>query len=563
MKQFKCQLSQMLFFFVQFVVSKYVAIDIGSKYSKVSAFEPYGTIEILKDPQDNMWTPSAVALQMKNYPKSRLNSLELLESSVVYGKNALKFLKKHNYSGSSSIPFHIGRNISTPLQIATHSDLLSLLITYLTSSQQNVQGMMLSIPYYYTYSQRQSIIDAVWGTRISFYGLIDDVQAIASYYSTMFAKRFLSDPIAVLFVDIGAYSCKAYRVEFYFDENRKLHANHTSYEWTEDAGGDIFVSIISQSHRISRKRSLNYLDQYQNDHTEELLHESLSSLSSVIRRSINGDIDEIQVFGGSSRYQCVLNTIQSASGDVPIKKEIPVNFGVATGSGHFFQNLLNVSNSIEPNITLTSPYNMFIECDGVTQEYCSKNGKCDNSILLEDAYCDVISIRTEESQTPDGCDDIISRFKLVNISSFNTDHSVKCTGFLMLQPPIPQINGAMWCRNKDMYCDQIKVEQEIGDLFQQKQIRVFNDIVSMNSKKKKKTSVLIGKLSLKIDMIEYHILNNYNLKIERVLDEANILIESAKKLLVDSSSTSYQIKAMIKELESIISFLGLRTEHEL
>ena len=576
-----------LFLLFIFIKSDYVAIDLGTQFIKSVTYQKGFQIINHENSHNKLLTPSAVAFKTPNKTiKEPLNYTKAAQSTLLVGDSAVRYLKQNPDSGTLFVPRFVGRNstVHTKVPLITNpAYMLTFLFQDVIQTVENFEAMVVTIPTYYTYSQRKSIIDSIWTAKASFLGLIDDSQSLTYYYSSKFPERYRQEAHPVTFVDIGATSCKAYRVVFdlnidekttnsnseeYFspyesietnnnkknnrennrenngendeenDESYEIFgnpiANMTSYEFSENCGGEIFAKKISKKLNISinkaRKRLMNGED------FREILSEEMIILQNIVSSAMNGDCNEVQLLGGGSRSPFIVETIREAAGEAEVRKELSIQQSLATGAMLWLQEYLNLTKKM-PNMTKISPYNSYVQCNNQTSSYCNHNGFCNDSILLEDNICDQIIIKMFD-KPPDGCNDVLTVFDLKNISDFKKilkGKSKYATGFIMLQPPVPVVTAALWCRNSDMKCETIKVDQAETPLNEIMQSEAFVKAVMLGKEEQEKKIKIKAKL---IDLID--VLSN------RCDDP---LIEEAEKLIADNSASTLDLLVMVQTLE--------------
>lgn len=550
--------------FAQEIFSLYGAIDLGTQYIKVSVMDIDGNMKIVSNSQNKMMTPSAVAFKLDKYPTRHLTNIEALKTPIKIGDDALRLLKKRPESGSAFVPRLIGRTSSNEShfyfpQFVNASEMLGLLLKniFLTPELKLVQGSVVAVPAYYTYEQRNDIIDAMWAADLSLYNIVDDNEAISTLYSIRFAKRFSEKPQSILFVDAGATSIKAYRGVF--DMNHTTNpptplVNLTSYEWTESCGGEQFAIKYSQAKNISITKSRKQIISLSKSEANSTFSEELASLSHLIKRAANGPIDHIQIFGGLSRLPIVIETVSNAAGGVEIRRDLPPNDAVSFGSQYVLMNLHNISLFQFPNLTRSSPYNIFVECNGVTDDYCYKSANCSDATLLENTRCDVFNFFTELDDVPEGCTNLIGRYNLLNISRF--PKGANAGGFLVFKPPKPIITAALWCRNEDLYCLTIVGKEAVSnELKREKQLH-FVETVMKAQDEIQTISMLKEKIESISLQIENFIKNTDDVKCEEVKDDALKQIEFARQVK-NKSNAKNKLDVVEKDLEMIARYLGV------
>ena len=433
-----------------------LAIDVGSHYIKAAMVLDGAGREMVVNREGRIMTPSAVAFKIGAYPERHLTAEEAEEARLLVGDDAVRLLKRFPQAGSANVPRVIGRNVSG--QIVSASAMLALLVRdVVNASKRAVDGVVVTVPYFYTMSQRFAVIEAMWSVGVDFHGIVDDIQAVVyEYFVSNYRRSALNKVEDVLFVDVGGCSTKAYRVHIEFRE-REPSANATSYEFTEMFGGLVLAERIAALRGKSVRKAHKMIDTgaFEFDELEAEFHE----LASVVKRALNGNVDVVQLLGGASKCKFVEETIRQVVGkNIEIRRDLHAFNSVALGSVLVFKELLNASVHVTPNLTRCSPYNTYLQCNTSTEKYCDRSSNCSEVVLLEGALCHDLYVRAAPNEVPRGASTELSHYKMLNISKFYED-GIPCGGFVKMTPPYPIVEGTLWCTNDLAYCDPIKVRQ--------------------------------------------------------------------------------------------------------
>jgi hypothetical protein len=553
----------MFLLFLRCGLSIFAAIDLGSQSIKVAAMTPTGSVFMAQNRHRKMQTPSAVALKLPHYPGRHLTNIEGLEAQLKVGQEALGFLKRQPFSGSAFIPRLLGRLNSSlfPIpQILDASELLSFLIGDLFSTPQfsDLQASVVIVPAYFTQSQRQDVLHGMWGASVNYAGMIDDVHALAYFYSVRFAKKFLERPISVLFVDVGAVSAKAYRITFGMNETAvfpSVVANMTSYEFTEDCGGELMAMELAKRLNISMKKSRHLLHSDEFDQLD-LIGDQLSELNSMVRRALNGAVAVVQVFGGASRLSFISETIENAVGeDIEVKRELPPTDALAIGGAYAMAEMQNLTVFDFPKLTRRSPYNIYVECGDSVDDYCEKNRKCEEGSLFDLTWCENVLFRTSPDSVPVGTSDVLAKYKLLNMSFFNRKNRTS-GGFFLYKTPFPILEGALWCKVRDMDCDQVGIEEVTASLTKSGKVRSFVQAVLRGQKEQQTAAVVKAKIWELIGKLEDFV----RMKAETPDDETKADLEEIVRTsgeAVKSLTGTVQLEIVEQSLESQMHSLKL------
>ena len=596
-------------FLPYFVLSSYASIDLGSQFIRIALTSLINDVKIIINDDQKIQTPSAVAFKNENIDvlKRHLTNDEGYKSILKYGEEAVKFLKKHPYAGTDRITYYLGRynilnkdDIHFPL-IANATELLSILLTKLFMNQQfaGLEGISVTVPRYYTLSQREAITQSMYLARLPFYGIYDDDSAIIQlYYIKCLQKINTELEKNVLFIDLGASGVRSYRVEFYKirDKNKfVIFANQTSYFWSEDTGGFLFAKQISKNMKISESKSQKLLISLSNskkDNKEiqkiiKILDKQLIEIKRVITKAINGNIDEVQIIGSCSRYNFIQELIElwikeiyakkNINKDLNILKELPASEAIALGSLHYFNGLINLSKYNLVDIRKAPLYSTTVECGGLFEDYCNQNyGNCSQYIVFDSSICQKITISIDSENDlplskvspPKGCGNILAQFTLKNITNFQYELSDNLKGFLLMDAPQSSILSAFWCKspNEDNIlnrlnnqeqedtCDVIDFEPTpLTDLENSKKYDFIHKVLDGDDDRK-----LIIKYKQKLDLyirtLQAH-LDSVTLNSNDESDNLNSLLEEA--LFIKEDNNIIDIQRIIRKFEEYFKKLKM------
>jgi hypothetical protein len=440
--------------------------------------------------------------------------------------------------------------------IANATEMLSLLMADLFATISGIECVMIVVPYYFTFSQRQYVVEGMWGTGtgVSYHGMIDDCDAITTYFAAKFAKRFAEQPLSVLFVDVGGTSAKAFRVLFSWNETSNSPiGNMTSYEFSENCGGEFMARSISEHDHISIKKARTLLNSGSFDRPELFSH-VLQDLSSLVRRALNDEVEVVELFGGASRYQFVIDTVQDAVGEeVPVKRELPAAEAVAMGGAFYFQAHLNISIYPSLNLSRCSPYNIYVECGVEVDPYCYKSQWCHEGGLVDNELCNHFYFKTTEA--PEGTGDILGYYKLANVSYRKRSYK-RWGGFLIFKPPYPILDMVMWCETGAMNCEPVKVEQDDISPAKMAQVRSFLNAVMKGQKEFGKAKTMKARVGALVSRVSDYLGSDSCTIGDYERQVAMDVVKEAEKLM-RSSATVAQLEVAEEELTAQMQSMKL------
>lgn len=450
---------------IKYSVSLYACVDLGGQNIRVSYNEPSGAISMAANRKGKTLTPNAAAIGLKEYDNKHLNIQNISNLNLKIGDEAVKFIKNHPESGSSYIGRIIGRESTEeyPIpNIAKPEEMLGMVLSDIVQSRSlaGLEGISCVIPAYYTYEQRTKVMEGFHSTGVQFVGLLDDHMAISQYYSFKFKDRFKDTNRTVLFVDIGAHHATSYRIDFYSNATG-LHANQTSYEWSENTGTYSFARAIADDKDISFNKAMKYLMRTEDD-LSELLSIEIEELKRIVRLSLaDDDVDEVQIYGGGSKLRFVREAVEEAAGMDPLR-ELPAFDVTALGGGMY---TLHVAKFDEITFDIVHPYRAsiytsYVTCDEAAADYCVRSQNCTEIVILDNVMCKNVYINADETELPKGIlNPTLAIYDLKNATKMQKEipEDVFSAIFLMF-PPMPIITSINWCITATLNCKPVVFE---------------------------------------------------------------------------------------------------------
>ena len=217
-------------------------------------------------------------------------------------------------------------------------------------------------------------------------------------------------------------------------------------------------------------------------------------------------------------------------------------------------NLNNISLFQFPNLTRSSPYNVYVECNGVTDDYCYKSANCTEAALLENTRCEEFNFYTEMEEVPEGTSNLIGKYNLLNITKF--PRGANAGGFLVFKPPKPIITAALWCRNEDLYClSIIGRAARSNELKRDRQLH-FVDTIMKAQDEIQKISILKDKIDSLSGRLAKFLEESEDVRSEEVKEDVLKQIEFAKQVN-SKSNAKKKLEVIEEELETIARYLGV------
>lgn len=551
-------LLSLLLFFSQ---STFVSVDLGSQYFRFALSSIKEPVMMGMNENNKMMTPSAIAFKLPNYTGKHMTIDEAMKCEIKYGDDAIKFLKRKNLSGSPYVPRIVGRTFSSNFDIPSilnSTEMLSILISKVLNNIDNIEGISITIPNYYTLSQRECIIEAVNLTGYPLFGLLDDTSAIIQLYTIKYSNKFIYESHGVLFIDIGASAVRAYRVVFTQNETDPL-GTQTSYEWTEKTGGLEFIRKVSLFENCSMNKAQKLLISGNKDYSE-LLEEDLEIIYEIVRIATDGEVDEVQLIGGASRFPFVIDYVKKVVGYTDVLKDLPQMNSIALGSLHIMLSTLNQSRYKLIPVVKPPFYTSVVQCSNFEGQYCELRKKCKNYVILESTVCKTASI-IAKSEVPEGASNVLAMFDFKNITNFPYDVENPSSGFVIMQEPAPFISSAMWCQPGRRICLPIQTEPTVNDDPLRKRKEKFVDEILRADHDRRKKGEFKARISSIVDKLNSFISATNNLQFEKEDNEIIEMIQKAVQITDGEINLSVsEIRQFLIKLEKKAKELKIRID---
>jgi len=542
----------MVGFIVYFFICFHLNIDLGGENTRVAGNTFAGEMRIVPNKKNRIVTPSAAVVRAIEGDISPNN---FDNCQFKFGEDAIQVAKRHPESGSQYLGRIIGRDESEDYNIPSSIssiNLLGLFLADLFSSPQmsGSDGCTVTIPAYYTLQQREDIIKAVWAAHIPFLGLVDDYTAVIQLYSERFKEKYMSNNHTVLFVDIGATHVSAYRVDFYFNTSIDQYGNQTSFVWSEDVGCHAFARKIAKQKGVSFKKAKLILES--NSDYSDLLEDEIGYVKSMIKEALNDPVDEVQIFGGGSKLQFVIDAVKKASG-MDVKRDLPPFDTTVLGGAYLAQHLANASDEMRINVNRVPIYTMNVTCANVTGEYCVKGANCTDLIILDDTICDTLIVNADPSEAPEGTKPVLSKYVLKNISKFDREEEEVVSGIISLAIPMPIIIHTSWCITSIISCQPIDFQQYEEPI---SNFKPYSEIVeSFNKVERKRRRILTlkSKIFELSEQIRQFLQNRNDISMEETEQSSiNFILEQVENI---------SAKPEVSDLEEILDTINKKARY--
>lgn len=497
----------MIFYILQITLSvKIVGIDLGSQYIK-AAENSLGSEPHLVQFGSSNQVPAAVAFSIPRDLVQPFKEEQFKDIRVLFGNKAIRQLRKNASSGVEFLPKIIGRSETEFLttNITSQYEMSLLFFLNLVKKFDTNTRFAISVPNFWTHEQRRVLNTFIEFCRIPLISIVDDMSAVSVLYANTRTTRFTEKKMRILFIDVGGTSVKSYGTLFRWAGNIS-YINHSSFSFNEDIGGYFFAKKIAECKGVSIKKGYKLLQNLKKEEIEKCLGKEINELKDVIAKAKNDafnayevdnltkEFDEIQLIGGASRYDFVLDAIKSVVGDAIIKRDFNANEAIAIGAVHAAAVMLGVSIYPPCQVIKRSFNNITFKC-GSEHLYCKENGIRCNYKIIENTTCDKVYFISDKKNIPKGVSNILSTYNL-NIKNKQENGSLK---FRMIEP-LPIIGSSMYCVNNN--CSLLDVTPDIKKPENIEHVSRFINLYLKEKRERKKLSRVRKQIFGLIDKID-------------------------------------------------------------
>jgi hypothetical protein len=445
-----------------------LGIDFGSQFMKMAKSTTDFQLKIVTDPITNSVThPSAAAIKFRK-PVSFPISLDDFDNSEVWtGQRGLPLLKRNASTGIQFLPRGVGRARNTEFhtsQVANVTELLALQFFQMVQKVLPFQSVTVAVPSYFTLGQYFVIGEICRAFSIPVVAIVPDTHAIFNLYGALRVNRFASRPKHVLFVDVGATATKVYSGTFtYINEgpgDEGTIVNQTAGEWTEQVGGYYFAKAIAQEKGISYSKAQKTLLRTQGEGLEDLVEKELSVLEDIIRTVIEtaeqkAVIDELQVIGGASNFNFVVQTIKRAT-NLTIRRDFNSNEAIALGALLTGISMEEASPYLQTGIEMLPMVTLNVTCGNQSQVQQVK-GDFSNKLLTFDDLteaCTEFDVVADPETLPVGVNPVIGRYAAKDNVTLSGSGNFTVT--LQIDAPHSRVRAVRWCQSSQ--CQESETE---------------------------------------------------------------------------------------------------------
>jgi hypothetical protein len=250
-------------------------------------------------------------------------------------------------------------------------------------------------------------------------------------------------------------STKVYAATFTYENSSPAEeftiVNPTAGEWTEQVGGYHFAKAIAHSKTVSFSKAQKSLLRTQGDGFEDLVEKELSIFEETIHTVMSiaeqrAPIDELQVIGGASALNFVVETIKRAT-NLTIRRDFNANEAVALGALLAGLAVEDASPYVKSIINLLPTSTVNITCGNRSLPQQIKGGSSQSYVTFSDLpeVCTEFAVVADPQTIPEGVDPVISRYVAKeNVTVAGTGNFTVTFQFERLHS---QVRGVQWCQS--------------------------------------------------------------------------------------------------------------------
>ncbi|OHT17031.1 hypothetical protein TRFO_12730 [Tritrichomonas foetus] len=509
--------------------AEYLGIDLGSQYFKMAESTLTGDARIVKS-GSKVTTPAAVAIRSSrplNYP---LKPADFSDIQLRFGDAALNILKNNATLGYSYLPRVIGRyenetQFGNP-KLNISSAMFSLALNQYIHHFNEVDGVTLVAPSYWTRMQMRQAITACELFQIPFISMVDDISAMAMLYGATRSKRCENNH-HVLFVDVGFSGVRAYSATFSKISSSSYFANETSYFWSEKTGGYFFTKAVADEKKIPFNKAQKLLIR-SSQNFNNLFSRELDEIKKVVSqaaeqaRERSGEIDELQLIGGASVFPFVVEAIKSASNISQIHRDFNANEALALAAAYTSMAAKGVAARPVTTLLKRPNYNLTLKFNKA-QKYCTRGGKCEATIKDSAVNLTKLTIVAPIEELPEGSREVMMKYRIRN----ETFSKEKANYQFNFQVPYPTIDRAYRCVGND--CEVVVWDGYLPNdhfLFEENDHFLRNYLVVLEEREK--AEALIPTV------------DELLIKLAKYFDKSNEVVVEAKTEITEEMKEAYQ-----------------------
>ena len=346
----------------------YLGIDLGTTFSVGAYVDNNENVKIINSSEGNFTVPSVVLFDSD---KQVVVGEIAKESSIVRADDVISVVK--NYMGKKAVLKHFCGRDYTPEMISSFI-LRKIIGDAENSTGEKVEGVVVTVPAYFTDSQRKATEDAVIMTGVPLVGLINEPTAAALSY--IHENEIKEKNILIYDLGGGTFDVTVLNVNLtgdikvlstgglsnaggrFFDQNivdyvREIIDNKYNIDLEDDEYTDelqeLYIKAENAKIQLSLKNKtqipikigkIKEVIEITRDQFDQMIKKTYIRTEGKVNQALDdanlsiSEIDKILLVGGSSRIPYIIDNIANHFGKTP-SKEINPDEAVARGAALF------------------------------------------------------------------------------------------------------------------------------------------------------------------------------------------------------------------------------------
>jgi hypothetical protein len=449
----------MLLFLSLASCTEFLGMDLGSQFIKMAKSTPDFQLKIFTDPITNSVThPSAAAIKFRKPASFPLSSEDFDKIEVWTGRRALSLLKQNTSLGIQFLPRTALRSPTADFhtsQVANVTELYALLLWQTAQKVLPFDALTIALPFYFTLGQYFVVGEICRSFSIPLLAIVPDIHAIFNLYGALKANRFANAIRHVLFVDVGATSTKVYSATFEYINASPAEegtlVNQSAGEWTELVSGYHFAKAIAQAKGISYNKAQKALLRSAGENFEELVEKELLILEETIHAVIEAaekkaPIDELQVIGGASTFNFVVETIKRTT-NLTLRRDFNANEAVALGALLSGISMEEASPYVKTGIELLPVSTVNATCGDQSLPQQVKGAFSHSYVTFTNVteVCTEFDVVADPATIPSGLNPVLGRYAAKDNMTLSGTGNYSVT--LQFDPPHSRVKAVQWCQS--------------------------------------------------------------------------------------------------------------------
>lgn len=446
------------------VAKLHYGIDMGSQFIKIGVFDS-STNEIRTVEVDSVTSiPAAISLKTTAPKSEHMNANDFKSSSVLVGRAAAKAVHKDPRSGLVYLTQATARvdDVLQTSKFLTPLEFMALFEYQVFHDLPQPDTIAVGVPYVLTAMQKARVMNTFRFGNLPIDGMNEDIYSISELYVNVRGDQ-LQEGVQrnVLFIDAGAGFFRCY-VQNMTRADGNVTSQTLAIEWSEKASGMAFAKALADQTRLPEHEAQSMLRDFGADDADFATNQ-LAEIVRVIKAAKDKvpQIDEVQVFGGCSKFPFVMAAIESAVGvknrtnfesmgagadavNDTVRRDFDPDRAVIDGLMLTIQRAYREDDAVKvPIHTILRPaWTYFVNYGNQKEMYCQQGFNCRNPTLKYEKGCRLLNITLDPKTVPTGSPLIANVYRLLNLTLVPFDEANPGVVFLNFEFPYPSLRGA-------------------------------------------------------------------------------------------------------------------------